>query len=187
MVVWIDKLFRMAKYGWHKYITVAALKKKMKSCGTDVTIDLHPQITPDMLSIGNHVYLGPNTRIISTRAQVKIGSHVMFGPGVTVVTGDHRTDLVGRPMISVTDAEKRPEDDVDVVIGDDVWVGANAVILKGVTIGTGAIVAAGSVVTKSVPPCAVAAGVPAKVVSMRFSDEDAKAHLETIQMQAEGL
>lgn len=181
MVIFIDKLFRMAQYGWHKYITVAAMKKRMKSCGTDVTIDLYPQITPDALSIGDHVYLGPNTRIVSTRAQVKIGSYVMFGPGVTIVTGDHRTDMVGRSMISVKDAEKRPDDDTDVVIKDDVWIGANATILKGVTIGAGAIVAAGAVVTKTVPPCAVVAGVPAKVVSMRFSDWDIKAHLKAIE------
>ncbi len=50
------------------------------------------------------------------------------------MTGDHRTDIVGKPMFCITDAEKRPEDDADVIIENDVWIGANAIVLKGVTI-----------------------------------------------------
>lgn len=57
------------------------------------------------------------------------------------------------------------------IIGNDVWIGANAIILQGVTIGDGAIIAAGAVVTKDVPPYAIVGGVPAKVIKYRFSDE----------------
>lgn len=181
LVVLIDKLFRMAQYGWHKYITVAALKKKMKSCGTDVTIDLHPQIIPDMLSIGDHVYLGPNTRILATRAEVQIGSYVMFGPGVTVVTGDHRIDCVGKYMLEVKDTDKLPENDQPVVFQGDNWIGANAIILKGVTIGEGAVVAAGSVVTKDVAPYTIVGGVPAKYIGDRFTPEELMEHCHLIK------
>jgi acetyltransferase-like isoleucine patch superfamily enzyme len=59
----------------------------------------------------------------------------------------------------------------EVIIGNDVWIGANAVILKGVTIGDGAVVGAGAVVTSDVPPGAVVAGNPAKVIKMRQSSE----------------
>ena len=59
----------------------------------------------------------------------------------------------------------------DILIGDDVWIGERAVILSGVEIGRGAIVAAGAVVSKSIPPYAIAAGVPAKVVKYRFDDD----------------
>lgn len=62
----------------------------------------------------------------------------------------------------------------DIIIGDDVWIGQNAVILSGVTIGQGAVVAAGAVVSKDVPPYAIVGGVPAKVLKFRFSDEICK-------------
>lgn len=184
MIILMDKLFRMAQYGWHKYITVAALKKKMKSCGTDVTIDLYPQITPDKLSIGDHVYLGPNTRIICTGAQVQIGSHVMFGPGVTVVTGNHRTDLVGKYMYDVKGPDKLPENDQPVIFEGDNWIGANATILKGVTVGEGAVVAAGAVVTKNVAPYTIVGGVPAKYIGDRFTPEELAQHRQLLGNQA---
>lgn len=180
----MDKLFRMAQYGWHKYITVAALKKKMKSCGTDVTIDLYPQITPNKLSIGDHVYLGPNTRIICTGAQVRIGSYVMFGPGVTVVTGNHRTDLVGKYMYDVKGPDKLPENDQPVIFEGDNWIGANATILKGVTAGEGAVVAAGAVVTKNVAPYTLVGGVPAKYIGDRFKPEELAQHRQLLGNQA---
>lgn len=89
-------------------------------------------------------------------------------------------DIVGRTMISVTNDEKRPEDDKDIVFEGDNWVGANATILKGVTIGQGSIIAAGAVVTRDVPPFSIVGGVPAKVIKMRFSEEMVQAHLEAI-------
>ena len=95
------------------------------------------------------------------------GDDVMFGPGVTVITGDHRTDILDRPMITVTDSEKSPDNDKDVVFEGDNWVGANAIILKGVTVGKGSVVSAGAVVTHDVPPYAIVGGVPAKVIRMR--------------------
>lgn len=67
-----------------------------------------------------------------------------------------------------------------VVIGNDVWIGARSLIMGGVTIGDGAIIAAGSVVTKPVPPYAIAGGVPAKVIRLRFSDKEIN-FLEKIQ------
>ena len=176
MVILTDKLFRTVQYGWHKYITVAALKKKMKSCGTDVTIDLYPQITPNKLSIGDHVYLGSNTRILCTGAEVKIGSYVMFGPGVTVVTGNHRIDYVGKYMYDVKGPDKLPENDQPVIFEGDNWIGTNATILKGVTIGEGAVVAAGAVVTKNVAPYTIVGGVPAKYIGDRFTPEELAQH-----------
>ena len=104
----------------------------------------------------------------------------MFGPKVTVITGGHRTDIVGRYMSSVTDSEKRPEDDRDIVFEGDNWIGANVTVLRGVKIGKGAVVAAGAVVTKDVPAYSIVGGVPAKVIKNRFSEEDLKRHLEML-------
>ena len=67
---------------------------------------------------------------------------------------------------------KRPEDDQDVVIEDDVWVGTGAIILKGVRVGRGSIVGAGAVVVQDVPPYSVVGGCPAKVISTHFASTD---------------
>lgn len=156
------------------------LMARLKSCGDNVSVGDDSKITPERVSIGNNVSLGEGTRILSTRADVTIGNDVMFGPGVTVITGDHRIDIVGRTMISVTDDEKLPENDADVTFGNDVWIGAGAVILKGVNIGDGAIVAAGAVVTSDVAPYEIWGGVPARSLRRRFTDAELARHLEII-------
>lgn len=132
------------------------------------------------LIIGNDVSIGERATIMCTRAQVRIGDHVMFGPNVTIIAGGHRTDLVGRYMTTVTNVEKRPEDDRDIVFEGDNWIGANATILRGVTVGRGAIIAAGAVVTKDVGPYSVWGG-PARCLKMRFDPNTLKKHLSILQ------
>lgn len=99
----------------------------------------------------------------------------MAGPNLTIMTGDHDWQ-VGRFIDSIGEKEKNPERDGDVHIEQDVWIGANVTILKGVTIGESSIVGAGSVVTKNVPPCSIVAGCPAKVIGMKWSEEDIARH-----------
>ena len=102
---------------------------------------------------------------LGVRAQVlgdgglEVGRDAMMGPDVTIITQDHRPSEDGR----FAGYER-----AKVVIGDDSWIGARAVILKGVTIGKSAIVAAGAVVAKDVPDFAIVGGVPARVIKMRF-------------------
>lgn len=126
--------------------------------------------------VGNNVYFGDNNLFLSSNAKVIIGDNVVFGPNVTVITGDHRTDLVGRTIISVTEKEKRPENDQNVFFMGDNWIGANAIILKGVTIGKGAVIAAGAIVTKDVSPYEIVGGVPAKRIGFRFQEDEIKQH-----------
>ena len=79
-------------------------------------------------------------------------------------------------MDSISENEKKPTDDQNVMIEDDVWVGARSIILKGVTIGRGSVIAAGSVVNKDVPRYSIVGGVPAKVMRYRWNSETIKQH-----------
>jgi len=124
--------------------------------------------------VGDDVNVGDRPILLASESKIHIGNHVMFGPEVVILAGDHNTSEIGRFMTDVH--EKLPENDRDVILEDDVWVGSRAIILKGVTLGRGCIIAAGSVVTKSVPPYAVAAGVPARVVKFRWNIETILKH-----------
>lgn len=117
-----------------------------------------------------------NNILICTRANIIIGDHVMFGPNVTMITGGHRMDLVGKYMNSITDDEKIPENDQDIILKGDNWISVNVTILKGVTIGEGAVVAAGAVVTRDVQPYCIVGGVPARLIKMRFDEESMLRH-----------
>ena len=105
--------------------------------------------------IGDHTRVGLHNTIIGP---VTIGSHVNLAQGITVTALNH----------NFNDSEKRIDEQgvatTPVNIEDDIWIGANAVILPGVSIGRHSVVAAGAVVTKDVPPHSLVAGVPAKVI-----------------------
>lgn len=153
-------------------------KGAMKHCGRNVY--LRP-MSCDIkgvknLSIGDNTSIPKGSTFYCTRAELKIGKKVIFGPHPTIITGDHRIDIIGKHLIDVTDEEKLPENDAPVVIEDGVWCGANVTILKGVTIGRGSIVAAGAVVTKSCKPYSVIGGVPARLIKMRFTEEEIAKH-----------
>ena len=107
------------------------------------------------VTIGNHTRIGIHCTVIGP---VCIGNHVNLAQGITVTALNH----------TFKDTSKRIDEQgistKPVVIGDDVWIGANAVILPGVTIGRHVVVAAGAVVTKDVPDYSLVAGVPAKIL-----------------------
>jgi maltose O-acetyltransferase len=130
--------------------------------------------------VGHDVHLGMRPFLDASRSTIRIGNKVIFGPEVTIRGGNHRTDLVGRFMFDVRDAEKLPENDLGVVIEDDVWIGTRAVVLQGVTIGRGAIVGAGAVVSRSVPPYAIVGGVPARVLKFRWDVDTILRHEEKL-------
>lgn len=151
-------------------------KSQMKQCGNNVS--LHPATSVyfglSNLSLGNNVSIPRYAHIFCTDAPLRIGNNVIFGPAPTIVTGDHRIDVIGKPIFLSYD--KLPENDAPVIIQDDVWVGAHVTILKGVTIGRGSVVAAGSVVNKPTPPYSISGGVPAKTIKFRFTIEEILEH-----------
>lgn len=150
-------------------------------CGKNVHIGRRCDFKPSILEVGDDVYIGTGCLMHSTTSKIVIGNHVMFGPGVHIHSGNHRIDLVGKYMKSISFEDKKNSDDLDVVISDDVWIGANAIILNGVTIGEGSIIGAGAVVTKSIPPYSIYSGVSASKTRPRFNDDTIKLHKELLQ------
>lgn len=144
-------------------------KKSFKKCGKNVLIGRGCDFQGiKNIYISDNVSIGQESIFLSTRAKIIIEEGVLFGPRVMVITGDHRFDIKNKMLYQITDEDKVPGNDKDVIFCGDNWIGANSIILKGVTIGKGAIVAAGSVVTKNVPENAIVAGCPAKIVKFRF-------------------
>lgn len=132
--------------------------------------------------------LEPGALILNVHAKFIMGKYSGAGPNLTVITGNHLS-VVGKYLMQVTDNDKKIYDpdrkqDQDVILEDDVWLGANVTLLNGVKIGRGAVVAAGSVCRSKIPPYAIVAGNPAKVVGFRFSPEQIEEH-ESILYPAE--
>ena len=119
-------------------------------------IDLNPEAR---LIIGREVYIGRNTNI-GAYAPVAIGAWTMIAPYCYINSSNHGMAR-GVPMRNQKLAT------APIVIGEDVWIGTHVVVLAGVTIGDGAIIGAGSVVTKDVPACQIWAGVPARYLKDR--------------------
>lgn len=111
------------------------------------------------LLIGDFVFIGAGSEI-DILTSVTIGAHALIAPNVFITDHTHNTAAGIR-------LDRQGNTSAPVVVGDDAWIGAGAVVLPGVTIGAGAIVGAGAVVTKNVPPNAIVAGVPAKIIGMR--------------------
>lgn len=150
----------------------------MKYCGKGVY--LRPTSCDikgvENLSIGDGTSIPKGSTFYCTEAELIIGKKVIFGPKPTIITGDHRIDIIGAHIIDVCTAEKLPENDLPVSIEDGCWIGANVTILKGVTIGRGSVIAAGAVVTKSCAPYSIIGGVPAKLIKMRFTPDQIIEH-----------
>lgn len=140
--------------------------------GTHVRGNLEVQRDGGCISVGKACYIGDNTRIWAARA-IDIGDNVLIAHNTNIFDNDtHPTDFSERRQDANNIFNGGGRKDFPTLkskpvrICDDAWIGCNACVMKGVTIGKGAIVAAGSVVTKDVPDFAVVAGNPAKTVKM---------------------
>jgi len=176
----IYKFYNLFIRAVYRLFVLPFKRSLLKKCGKNCFIGRKCDLTYHNISLGNNVSIGNNAMFMCTRAEIKIGDNVMFGPHVFMITGGHRIDLIGRYMISVGNDEKLPENDKDIIIEGDNWIGANSIILKGVTIGRGAVVAAGSVVTRDVKPYSIVGGVPAKIIKMSFNEADLEEHIRLL-------
>lgn len=134
-------------------------------------------------TVGAYSYVGPGTSIVCTT----IGKFCSIAGNASIGLGKHSMDLISTSPLFFSKknatgfswtSKNSFEEYSRVNIGNDVWIGMSAMIIGGVTIGNGAVVAAGAIVTKDVPPYAVVGGVPAKVIKYRFSAETIEKLLE---------
>jgi virginiamycin A acetyltransferase len=140
--------------------------------GADVFIPGEAKITVPKLTIGDYTRInGP----ITVRGQeiCEIGNYCAFGYSVTIITTNHD---ISKPNLQLNFQRRHGFADLEIsrgpiVVGHNVWIGDNATILAGSHIGDGSVVGAGAVVTGDLPPFAVAAGVPARIIKYRFSPE----------------
>jgi acetyltransferase-like isoleucine patch superfamily enzyme len=122
-------------------------------------------MSPGGIEMDSHININHHTTI-SGQGGLKIGNYVLIGPNCNILTSNHHYMNWERPMLQ-QGAKCGP-----VIIEDDVWLGANVVVLPDVKIGRGAIVGANAVVTKNVEPFSIVGGIPAKHIKYRFSDEE---------------
>lgn len=155
----LKTIFSSFAYYIHEHVI---WRKKINHTGT---YRIHSRAS---IRNAQNIYLGNNVRITmdcciwaEKNSKITMGDDVLVGPGVKMFCGNHGTKLNGTPM-TYQDREEK-----DIIIGNDVWIGANSVVTSGVTIENGAIVAAGAVVTKNVPPYTIVGGSPAKEIKKR--------------------
>lgn len=144
---------------WWRSARRATAKPLLASMGRDVNVESGALFPVGVVHLGDRSGLGIDSNI---KGPARIGADVMMGPEVIIFTTDHAFDDTARPMREQGMAAARP-----VTIEDDVWIGQRAMILPGVTVGRGSVVAAGAVVTKDVPPLSVVGGNPARVLRSR--------------------
>lgn len=119
--------------------------------------------------VGRYVFIGSNCRL---SGPVSVGDLTMFSTNVTLVGDDHLFDDVSTPMRIRFPTQPRPA----TIIEADCWIGHGAIIREGLTIKRGTVVAAGAVVTSSTAPYSIVAGVPARLIRKRFSEESQLKH-----------
>ena len=127
-----------------------------------------------MVRVGNFTYGTINIVSTNNGSKVSIGHFCSISDNVKfIINNDHPTDHISTYPFKTRILHDKPEaiSKGDIIVHDDVWIGINAIIMSGVEIGQGAIVAAGAVVTRDVPPYAIVGGVPAKIIKYRFEQD----------------
>lgn len=130
----------------------------LSRCGNNVNIQKNTSFS-SRCTIGDNSGIGKDSILYGP---VIIGNDVMMGPNCTIYTQNHAYDKLSIPMNKQGFSPEKP-----VIIGNDVWIGGHVIILPGVKIGNGAIIGAGSVVTREVPDFAIVGGNPASIIKFR--------------------
>jgi len=182
-LVWYFRTFKILLSNRDKYLRIGYMSTLINvKVGKYNTF--HPNTIIVNSSVGDCVYIAAGSHI----NEAEIGKFCSIGPNVKAGLGMHPTHMVStfpaffsdRGQCQIMFSDKCYYEEIGKIkIGNDVWIGASAIIMDNVTIGDGAIVAAGAVVTKNVPPYAIVGGVPAKVIKYRFTEDIVESLLAT--------
>jgi acetyltransferase-like isoleucine patch superfamily enzyme len=165
----------------YRNIRMSILRKKYGLNNVHDTFYLggKSKVSSDLVA-GFYSFIGTESFIYP---KVRIGNYTMLANNVSIMGGDHEYNKPGIPIIFSGRGILKPT-----VIGDDVWVGAYVRIMAGVTIGDGAIIATGSVVTRDIAPFTIYGGVPATKIKDRFNNADEiERHLEMLKKSYKDL
>ena len=143
-----------------KQINAVVARRSVGSCGSHLFIGGKYKGLNKNVHLGHHVSFNDNV-FIHGSGEVEIGNYFHSGVNLTILSSNHNYDTANAIPYDQIRVHKK------VTIGDFVWVGNNVIIIPGVTIGEGAIIAAGSVVVKDVPDCAIVGGNPAQIIKYR--------------------
>ena len=165
-------------------------KKQKKYKNYFLKDNLKKEIEANLAEVGKWSYGNPSIYRWDWKSKVIIGNFCSLGPDINFyVGGDHRADWISTSPLPASQFSKTfkktksiknfAKSKGDIVIGHDVWIGGRSTILSGVTIGTGAIIAAGSLVVNDVEPYTISGGNPNRVIKKRFEDSTIKRILDT--------
>lgn len=154
---WLPHYFKGYTFVIPKLIRQIACKLLFIKCGKNVDIGKHIKFSTSII-LGNNSGIGDNNYF---QGEIEIGNDVMIGPEVMFIATNHNYADISIPM------NKQGENSKKIIIGNDVWIGARAIILSGVHIEDGSIIGAGAVVTKDVKKNTIVGGVPAKEIGKR--------------------
>lgn len=170
----IKKIIIRCKNSWI-YLQLSDLRNRhrYRKRNTHNNTSLKQGLNEKCVHCGKYTYGEINSINSDGKTNLYIGNFVSIAPDVTfVVSGEHSVNHLSTfPFKNrIINGEFEALSKGDIIIGDDVWIGENAIILSGVKVGQGAVIAAGAVVTREVPPYSVVAGVPGKIIKYRFSE-----------------
>jgi len=195
MINFIREIVRNIYIKTYEVYLLAKLQKVNKTCkfysGSNITNTefgkyniVFNDVLMDNCMIGDHTYIQKRSTIFNTEIGkfCSIASNVSIGPGI------HKTDCVSThpvfylkntPLLKKFSNSDQFESSRRTFIGNDVWIGEKAIIIDGIKIGNGAIIASGAVVTKNVEPYSIVGGVPAKILKYRFNENERNSLLKT--------
>ena len=166
----LGKIFQKIKRSFSLY----TFKIKWRRCNAHNLTTAQNIFILENVSVGHHTYGELFVLTDNYGAKLKIGNFCSIAPNVTFIpVSDHPINYISTYPFKVQVMGEKFEaiSKGDIIVDDDVWIGAGATIMSGIHIGQGAVIAAGAVVTKDVPPYAIVGGVPAHIIKYRFDEE----------------
>ena len=159
-----------------------------KTARVDASVKVY---NPNNLIMEEKTNIDHGAIIMNTRAKFIMKKYSGAAFGLTVITGGH-ISVPGKHHKQITDKIKdeidfNHEEDQEIIVDEDVWIGAKSILLRGVHLGRGCIVGAGSVVRRSVPPYAMVAGNPAKIIGFRFTPKEMEIHEAALMPEGERI